>query len=93
MDFKYLVESGKYTTEGFTDDQKAYLNGFDYAAEEIETAAANRFETFEDSTMIEKAVAEVQRNAAKEIADWLYHTKCEIIVSFCEENMMKGEES
>ena len=86
MDIVRLVESGKYTTEGFDNLQMECINTFDIAIDEVESCAANRFDVAEDAPLLDRMVAEIQNDAAQQIKEWLYATKCEHIVSFGDDN-------
>lgn len=86
MNSTYLVESGKYTTEGFDNLQKECIDTFDMAIEAVEDCAANRFEVSDDASILDRMTSEIQMDAAEQIKQWLYGIKCEFIVSFGDDN-------
>lgn len=87
----HLVESGKYSKDDLSGEQRACINGMQWMIDEIDTAKANLFEGPDadidaGSESLQAIVNEIQITAAEKIKDWLYATMCDHIVSYIEAN-------
>lgn len=86
MDFKYLVESGKYKKDDLTETQKEYIFGLEQAIEEVDCCVANVFDSDEDDPLYERALDSIRIEAAEEIKKWIQCRIYEEIVAFGDEN-------
>lgn len=84
MDYKYLVESGKYKKEDLTADHRHYIDGLERALVVADKFVANFLENEEESTL-EKIERETREATIEEFKNYLGIEICEMIVWMLDE--------
>lgn len=76
-----LVRSGKYSKEDLTETQLFFIEGIEYAMEQIENLKASEFTANDEDTLLDKTLAELRTDAADQALAWLEASRCEMIVT------------
>lgn len=92
MNFTYLVESGVYSKDKLTAEQKERIAGMEDALKEINLCIANEFENDEDTPLYEQALNSIRVEAAEECKEWISSLINESIVVMQDNNTWESEE-
>ena len=81
MDFKRLVDDGKYKKEDCSPIHQAFIDGMEYAREEILNELCD-CEPEDDTSTLEKIALELKAEVIKNLGELLEHSIAEKIVIF-----------
>ena len=80
MNFTYLVDSGKYTQEMLTADEKRYISGMEEAVTEIDTFLAMESEELDADSVLDQIRLEIMQDTCMKLQAHLHSAICESIV-------------
>lgn len=93
MNFNYLIENGTYSRDMLTEEQRNFIQGMEYALEQVECCVSNYYEEYAKESILDKMKREIVEEALDEIKDYVKHSVSETIVVLADHNEEKAEKS
>lgn len=93
MNCNYLVANGTYSRDMLTKEQRNFIEGMEYALQEVETCINSYYNEDDVENTLDKIKREIARAALFDIKDYIKNSVNEVIVALVDRNEEEAEKS